>query len=628
MPLPALPAAPDQIHLRLLATTDLHVHILPYDYYADRPTETIGLVALAGLIGQARAGARNTLLLDNGDVLQGSPMGDYIAEVRGVGPDRIHPAIAAMNVLGYDAATLGNHEFNYGLDYLKACLAGTRFPVVCANVLTRTGSEPLNDETLLPPYVILTREMTDGAGRPHSVRIGVIGALPPQILVWDRTHLEGRVDTRDIVETIAARVPQMKAEGAEIIIALCHSGIGPVQPLDGMEHAATAVAALPGIDAVVAGHTHLVFPVPGTGASDGVDPDNGTLAGTPAVMAGCFGSHLGVIDLLLQHGPAGWNLARARSQALPTPAAEHRVRDARQAAILAATQADHVATLAHIRRPVGRTTCPLTTFFAVLPGSAALALIARAQQWHVARALQGTALGSVPLLSAAAPFKMGGRGGPDYYTDVPAGDLALRHVADLYAYPNTIRAVLVTGAELHDWIERAAGVFNLIQPGQPDQPLINPEVPSSQFDVIEGVGWTVDLSQPAKYSAEGVLVAPTAQRVRDLRYQGRPIAPTDRFLIATNNYRAGGGAGFPGAQGDTIVFSGRDTNRDNLRRYIAQIGTIGAPGNPAWQFHPMPGTSLLYDTSPRAVDHMGTVPLRIQPAGCAPGGFARFRIHL
>jgi 2',3'-cyclic-nucleotide 2'-phosphodiesterase/3'-nucleotidase len=498
--------------------------------------------------------------------------------------------------------------------------------VVCANAVLRRGKDPLDDDTLLSPHVILRRDLIDAAGRVHGIGIGIIGALPPQIMVWDRAHLSGRIRTRDIVEAIAPRIEVMRAEGADLIVALCHSGIGATETRAGMENAAAAVATLPGIDAVIAGHSHLVFPGPSFAGHPAADLSRGVLAGTPTVMPGCFGSHLGVIDLHLARPAGRWRVVasqagvRAAKDAGPAPA---------HPALLAVTEADHLAALRHVREPVGRACLPLTTYFAMLPGNAALAVIAEAQAGHVARALAGTAYAQLPLLSAAAPFKMGGRGGPGFYTDVPAGPMAVRHVSDLYPYPNTICAVLVTGAQLADWLEHAAGIFHQVRPGQPDQPLIDTDAPSSHFDVIDGVTWEIDLSAPARFSLDGDLIDLSARRIRDLRHAGRPVDPAARFVVVTNSYRAAGGGAFPGIRGDSIVFEEPRPNRDILIQHVAGAGTVGAPRPSVWHFRPLPGTSVTFDSAPRAAAHIGTLaPLRVEAAGPAPGGFARFRLHL
>ena len=197
-------AAANQAHLRIMETTDLHVHIYPYDYYGDRPVDTVGLARTAAHINAVRAEASNSLLLDNGDFLQGNPMGDYIAYERGMKEGDMHPMIAALNVLNFDASTLGNHEFNYGLGFLMKSLAGANFPVLCANVAKETGAAPTADTTLVKPYMILDRQLTDGAGNSHPIKVGLIGFVPPQIMNWDRRHLEGNVTARDIVETARA----------------------------------------------------------------------------------------------------------------------------------------------------------------------------------------------------------------------------------------------------------------------------------------------------------------------------------------------------------------------------------------------------------------------------------------
>ena len=243
--------------------------------------------------------------------------------------------------------------------------------------------------------------------------------------------------------------------------------------------------------------------------------------------------------------------------------------------------------------------------------------------------MKGTENEGLPILSAAAPFKAGGRGGPDYYTDVPAGDVAIKNVADLYLYPNTIRAVKVTGAQLKGWLERSAGAFNQVEPGATDAPLLNPDFPSYNFDVIDGVTYQIDLSQPSRFDAKGEVINPDASRIVNLSHDGAPVTDEQEFIVATNNYRASGGGGFPGARGDTSVFEGPDTNRDVSVRYIVDRGTISPSADANWSFAPMEGTTVLFDTGPKAADYTDAVQgVTIEPAGDGPDGFARFRITL
>ncbi len=622
-----------QAHLRIMETTDIHVHVYPYDYYGDRPVDTVGLARTAALIDGVRAESANSILLDNGDFLQGNPMGDYMAYERGMSEGDIHPMIAAMNTLGFDASTLGNHEFNYGLPFLMNSVAGAAFPVVCANVATGMGGVATEDTTLVAPYVMLDRTLTDGAGESHPIRIGVIGFVPPQIMTWDRRHLEGNVEVRDIVAAARAYVPQMREEGAEIVVALSHSGIGAADHTDMMENASVPLAAVDGIDVVLTGHHHRVFPGPDYADTPGVDAEAGTIMGKPGVMAGFWGSHMGLVDLLLERDGNTWRIASHDVEARPIfRREEDRSVTAlveSDAEVLASVKAEHEATLAYVRAEVGQTDAPLHSYFALVADDPSVQIVSNAQTWYIAQMMVGTAHEGLPILSAAAPFKAGGRGGPDYYTDVPAGPIAIRNVADLYLYPNTVRAVRVTGAEVREWLERSAGMFNQVTPGQADQVLLNPDFPSYNFDVIDGVTYQIDLSQPSRYDNDGEVVAPEAHRIVNLMHDGAPIDEAQDFIVATNNYRAGGGGNFPGANPSTVIFEGPDTNRDVIVRYIVDQGTVSPSADANWTFAPMAGTTVLFDTGPAAADFIDSVEgVEIEPAGEGPDGFARYRITL
>jgi len=626
-------AAANQAHLRIMETTDLHVHVFPYDYYADKARDTVGLSRTATIIQDIRAEATNTMLVDNGDFLQGNPMGDYIAYERGMKEGDMHPVIAAMNTLGYDASTLGNHEFNYGLDFLMKSVMGANFPVVSANVAKEQGATPREDKTLLKPYVILDRVLKDGSGAEHAIKVGIIGFVPPQIMNWDRRHLEGKVQARDIIKTAEAWVPQMKEEGADIIIALSHSGIGSAKRTDGMENASVPLAEVDGIDALMTGHSHLVFPSPTYADFAGVDVEKGTIHGKPAVMGGFWGSHLGVIDLMLENEGGQWRVVSHASETRPiSKRNEDRsitalVEDHQP--VLDAVAQEHNETLAYIRRAVGKTSAPLHSYFALVADDPSVQIVSIAQRWYVEQMLAGTEHEGLPILSAAAPFKAGGRGGPEYFTDVPAGDVAIKNVADLYLYPNTVRAVRITGAQLKGWLERSAGMFNQITPGEADQVLLNPSFPSYNFDVIDGVTYEIDLSQPSRFGPKGEPMDDSATRIVNLMFEGQPVADDMEFIVATNNYRAGGGGSFPGTGGETTVFEAPDTNRDVIVRYIVEQGTINPSADANWHFKALPGTTVLFDTGPKAADYMDDVKgVTIEPAGDGPDGFARFRIAL
>ncbi|MBZ0123480.1 MAG: metallophosphoesterase, partial [Roseovarius sp.] len=269
-----------RFHLRLLATSDVHGAILPFDYASGRDIAAYGLARTASLIARARHEARGgCLLVDNGDFLQGTPLSD-LHDI--AGEDGRHPVIAAMNRLQYDAATLGNHEFNFGLPALRAALEQAAFPVICANALVRRGARVAEDVTLLPPSVLIERELSDRTGARHRLRIGLLGLLPPQIMAWDRFHLARELCARDMMETAAARVPMLRAEGADLVVLLAHTGLETGAPGAEAENAALSLARLPGVDAIVAGHSHEVFPDPAAPVrGDGADHRAGTFWGVP-----------------------------------------------------------------------------------------------------------------------------------------------------------------------------------------------------------------------------------------------------------------------------------------------------------------------------------------------------------
>ena len=444
---PAAHAA--ELRLRLMQTSDVHMNLLNYDYYQDKESQEFGLSKTITLIHQARGEAPNSLLFDNGDLLQGNPLGDLVARVHPLKAGDVHPAYKVLNLLGVDAANLGNHEFNYGLPFLRQALSGANFPVLNANVMEADGRRPA-----FVPSAMLVREAVDDAGRRHRLRIGVLGLTPPQILEWDRQNLAGRVQVRDMVEVARELVPALRRQGADLVVVIAHTGIEKMELPRLSENMAAQLARIPGVDALLLGHAHTEFPGQAFAGYPGADLDKGRLFGVPAVMPGRWGDHLGIVDLRLSDQGGRWHVTDSR--ALLRPIFDRAQRrplveaDPMPAAVIAA---EHQATLDHVRSQVAHTDTPIHSYFGQAVDSLAVRLVAQAQLRYAQRAVQGTALASLPLLSAAAPFKSGGRQGWTQYTDIPAGPIAIKHVADLYVYPNTIKVVKLSGAQVRDWLE-------------------------------------------------------------------------------------------------------------------------------------------------------------------------------
>ena len=625
------------VRLRLLETSDLHMFIYDFDYYKNRPDPTVGLAKTATLIAAARAEAPNHMLFDNGDIIQGSPLGDYLAQdyqarAGNLPAGVVHPMFRAMNGLGYDAATLGNHEFNFGLPFLERAVAGASFPFVCAN-LDRVDGRPY-----VPPTVVLNKTVRAEDGTEHTLRVGVIGFVPPQIMAWDKANLQGRVTAGDIVAAGLRELPALRAK-SDVVVALCHSGIDAGRRVTGDENASFFLAReVKGIDVVFTGHSHQVFPGPTyanlDGGSPGVDAVRGTLAGVPAVMPGFWGSHLGVIDLLLAQAGDGWRVADFNVEARPIYK-----RDAGKLVSLAvpdkavvdAVKPEHDATIAWAAKPVGTLARPVNSYFSLVVDEPSVGVVNAGQLWYARKLFAETGHPPMPLLSAAAPFKAG-QTSPDNYIDLPAGPLSLRNVADLYVFANILVVVQATGAQVREWLERSAGIFKRIDPANDaPQELVEASFPAFNYDVIAGVTYAIDVTQPSRYGPNGTLANPDAHRILDLRYDGQPVDPAMTFAVVTNNYRSDGGGNFPGmgpgSRNDvaTTILRGPDQNRDAILHWVEAVGTVGGElPPPAWRFQPASRPlRLAFDCAPAARSRLPEH-TDIADAGDGANGFARF----
>lgn len=625
----------DIVKLRIMETTDIHSNVMNYDYFSDKEVKDFGLVKTATLIREAKEEAKNSLLFDNGDLIQGSPLADYMAKGKEWADGDVHPVYKAMNILDYDAGNFGNHEFNYGLDYLNKVTEGSDFPYVNANVYKDDGDDdPSNDENYFDPYIILDKEVTDEDGETHTVKIGVIGFVPPQILQWDKSNLEGKVITKDIIDSAEKFVPKMKEDGADMVVAIAHSGIGSVTE-DGMEEDATYdLSKVDGIDAILFGHAHSEFPGEDYAELEGADIQKGTLNGTPAVMPGFWGSHLGKIDFTLEKVNGEWAIQDAQSSldAIYDSGSGESLAEPDQE-IVEAVKEDHVGTIEYVNAPVGTTESPLYSYFSQVQDDPTVQIVTDAQKLYVEKYIQGTEYEGLPVLSAGAPFKAG-RDGVTDFTDIEAGELAIKDTTSLYKYPNTVNVLKLTGAEVREWLEWSAGQFNQIDPeSDEEQLLVKPNdrsdegFPSYNFDVIDGVTYEIDVTVPQRYNNGGTEVINDSNRIKNLQYNGEPIDEDQQFLVATNNYRA---TATPIANpgGDNIVIESPDENRQVLVDYIRDNETINPKADGNWSIAPVEGDpNLVFNSSPDAQKYADTNE-DISFLSVKKNGFAKYSIDL
>ncbi|SET06566.1 bifunctional 2',3'-cyclic-nucleotide 2'-phosphodiesterase/3'-nucleotidase [Thorsellia anophelis] len=582
-------ATADVIKLRVLATSDIHANMMDYDYYRLEPTEKFGLTRTASLIKQARLETENTVLIDNGDLIQGSPLGDYIAS-KGLTDEELHPVMLAMNSLDYTVATLGNHEFNYGLPFLNQVLKGANFPYVNANILDAQTNAPY-----FTPYTIIPTPVKTIKGDTVTLNIGYIGFIAPKITIWDKQHLDGKVVTEDIITSAKKWVPKMKAQGADLIIAINHSGIDASGYVNGMENAGFYLSEVPNIDAIITGHSHSVFPSSKFDGLPHVDINNGLINGTPTVMPGFWGDHLGVIDITLDNQNGNWSVVQAHAKSRP-------IFDATSKSALVEADIElinllstaHDATQHYVNQPIGKSKNNLYGYLALIQDSPTIQIVNQAQITYVQNVLdKDGSLEKLPILSAAAPFKAGGRDSYAVsYTEVDKGELTYRNAADLYLYPNTLTVVKITGEEVQQWLECSAGQFNQIDiENDNPQELINfNDFRSYNFDVIDGVSYEIDITQPARYDGDCNLINPDVSRIVNLTFEGKPIVKSDLFYVVTNNYRGFGGK-FAGTGSDKVVIAAPDENRAILASYITEVsaleGQIDIQADNNWRLRPI-----------------------------------------
>ncbi|WP_410809186.1 bifunctional metallophosphatase/5'-nucleotidase [Micromonospora sp. 067-2] len=534
--------------LTLLGTSDTHGNVYNWDYYRDAEYDDskhndVGVAKLATLINQIRRERRGkaTLVLDAGDTIQGTPLATYYAKQEPItATGEKHPMARAMNVIDYDAVTLGNHEFNYGLPLLDLWIRQLGFPALAANAVNAKTGKPA-----FLPYVI--KKVSLGFGAP-TLRVGILGLTNPGVAIWDKGNVEGRLRFDDMIATAARYVPIMRARGADIVLISAHGGdsgtssYGPELPNE--NPTALIAQQVSGIDAILFGHAHNeVVEKFVTNERTGAQ----VLLSEPSK----WGQRLTRMDFALTRERGRWTITKKTATMLNTNTV---VEDPK---VLAAVRAQHQKTVAYVNQVVAQSTVELSAAESRYRDTPILDFINHVQTEVVGAALAGTAYADLPVLSIAAPFSR---------TAVfPAGDVKIRDVAGLYVYDNTLEAVVLSGAEVRAYLEYSAKYFRTVAPGAPVDPeqISDPAVPDYNYDVISGLDYDIDISKPV------------GQRITRLVLTGTdtPVPDNAQFVVAVNNYRRSGGGNFPGIV-KTQVYNAQQEIRQLLIDWAQARGTI------------------------------------------------------
>ncbi|MBE3008081.1 5'-nucleotidase C-terminal domain-containing protein [Microbispora sp. NEAU-D428] len=548
--LPGTPAtaAPSQtVKITVMASSDIHGNALNWDYYKnaeydDSAHNDVGLAKISTMVSKIRAdrGADHTLLFDSGDTLQGTPLDYYYAKVEPItSTGEVHPMAKAMNAIGYDAVTLGNHEFNYGLPLLGAWVKQMKAPVLGANAVSAKTGLPA-----YRPFVIKTMKVKG----EKPIKVGVLGLTNPGVAIWDKANVDGKLKFLDLVETTKKWVPVIRGLGADVVLVTAHAGDNGLSSYGSdlpVENAAAMVAEqVPGVDAVLFGHAHN--DVPQRFVTNKVTGQQ-VLLTEPSK----WGQRLSVVDFTLAKERGKWTVTGKSSTTLNTNTV------AEDPKIVALMKEQHDKTVAYVNKVIAQSTQELSAAESPYKDTPILDYIQKVQTDLVSKAIAGTADASLPVLSIAAPFSR---------TAVfPAGPVSVRDMAGLYVYDNTLLGIKLNGAQIKDFLEYSAKYFAQVAPGAPIDlaTLTNAGgTPDYNYDQLSGVTYDIDISKPV------------GQRIVGLSYQGKPVTADQQFVVAINNYRQSGGGGFPHVSTAPVVYNAQVEIRQALIEYAAATGTI------------------------------------------------------
>lgn len=604
-------------HLRILHTTDLHGQLTGYDYGNDTDGPNCGLLHLSKIIRRQRNEVGSCLLLDSGDFLYGSAISAPTVSAQISTTQHTlgkHPIIGLMNQLGYDAATLGNHEFDHGLSTLPNALSQMTFPVVLSNITK--ASRAANVLGQLPDHLLLQRTVLCDDGIEHLLRIGILGFMPEQTPQWSFPQHQDSLQLSPMVNAAKTRASQLRAAGAEVIIALLHTGIGVGTELTGPpSRAALAIARTADIDVLLCGHQHQCFPDDTQTQHQGyahIDHINGLLAGRPATMPGAYGSHLGQIDLVLRRKNDSWRVQSSKCQLLHAEAISHEDKKP--------LLPYHNIARTSAYRPVAQTRQSFHSHFARFSNNAGAQLVARAQRHAARKILMGRAEENLPLISAAPSFHTGGDSGHKPYFAIPSGPIRPHHLRQLYPYHDLLCLVKITGRELKLWLESCAQNFCTVAPGLPDQPLLELSRPGHFFDHFIGINYCVDLTRP-----------PMQGRIQDVRLHGNPLDDDQLMIAASSSFRMGGDGGVAHLGPGHWLVPPQQTILEAMADYIGTVPTrrLNLPPEPTWHFCRIKRTSVTVPSLVTCLPYLHEIPhLKPEVKPANPPGTVSLKLHL
>ncbi|MET9369473.1 5'-nucleotidase C-terminal domain-containing protein [Streptomyces griseoflavus] len=535
--------------LTVMGTTDLHGHVFNWDYfkdaeYTDAAGNAQGLARVSTLVDRVREekGRENTLLLDAGDTIQGTPLTYYYAKVDPItaegGP--VHPMAQAMNAIGYDAVALGNHEFNYGIETLRKFEEQCDFPLLGANALDARTLKPA-----FPPYFVKTFRVK---GAP-PVKVAVLGLTNPGIAIWDKAYVQGKLTFPGLEEQAAKWVPKLRSMGADVVVVSAHSGSSGTSSygdqLPYVENAAANVARqVPGIDAILVGHAHAEIPELRVTNEE---------TGREVVLSEplCYAERLSLFDFELVFERGRWRVESVRAS----------LRDAATVpddpGITRLLRDEHAEVVAYVNQVVGSATETLTTARARYEDAPIIDLIGKVQEDVVRAALAGTAYASLPVLSQASPFSR--------TSEIPAGEVTIRDLSSLYVYDNTLVAKLMTGAQVRAYLEYSAEYFVHTPAGAPvdvDRLTNAGGRPDYNYDYVSGLRYEIDIARPA------------GSRIRNVTHDGAALDDARQFVFAVNNYRANGGGAFPHVASARELWAESTEIRTRIAEWVTDKGVL------------------------------------------------------